>query len=528
MGETLTIQIMVLAALLVYAVFGAGALKRPISDFYAGGHAVPAVSNGMVIAACFVAALAYPALAGALAADGQGALIVLAAGSGGLVILALLIAPYLCRFGGYTIADFLGERFGIAGLRPLAVTAVFLCSFPALAAVLLALALIIVRLFAFDLPSSLAGAVAMLLLCVLFGGMRSASRAGVAQYAVLLGGWVGALAIFTWQRGISIGAPDAGSLHNAFAGLNLDMFAAPDRANRIALVFCLTAGTAALPHLVMRAFTARSAQGARAAFLYAVPLLLLPFVAAPGYAPLFSGEAVTGDVPPDISIGLMAMAATAALLALGGGLLLAMANAVSYDLYFKSWDVTAPADRRLLVARAAILLVAGLAAVAALLLPRTTLVAAGLSFSLAASALLPALLLGLWWKRANGRGALAGTIAGLAVCLYYLIVPRYFPYAFYETSRFLSSASEQQDAAYYALQRLYYLSAPENRPAVTVLWEMNVRAIANWWGIKPMFAGVFGAPVGFVVAIATSLLTPAPSADVKNFVANLRGPEPAT
>lgn len=519
---------MVLVALLVYAWAGAVALARPISDFYAAGHAVPAGYNGMGIAACFVAALGYPALAGVLGLGWQGSLLVLAGGAGGLLVVALLLAPYLCRFGGYTLPDFLGERFDSVGLRPLAVAAVFLCSFPALAAVLLALAVILNRLFAIDLPSSLGAAAAMLFLCTFLGGMRSASRAGVLQYAVLLAGSVAALAILLWQRDGSPDPLDASSLLDALAALNLDMFVAPDRVNRVALVFCLVAGTAALPHLVMRAFTARSIEEARSSFLYAVPLLLVLFLAAPAYAPLFSGEAVAaGDTLSAVSMGLILTAAIAALLALGSGLLLAMANALSYDLYYKSWHLTAPADRRLLAARGAILLVAALAALAALFLPRTMLAFAGASFSLAASAFLPALLLGLWWKRANGQGALGGMIAGLIVCLYYMIVPRYFPYAFYETSRLFSSASEQQASAYDLLQRMYYLADPANRPAVAMLWELNVRAIANWWGVRGIFAGVFGVPVGLVVTVAVSLFTPAPSGDVQSFVEDLRKPQPA-
>ena len=279
---------MVLVALLVYAAASAVALKRPVSDFYAAGHAVPAAYNGMAIAACFVAALAYPALAGALGPGWRGALSILAGGAGGLIVIALLLAPYLRRFGGYTVSDFLGERFEVAGLRPLAVAAVLLCSFPALAAALVALAVIVARLFALDLPSSLGAAVAMLLLCTFLGGMRSASRTGVAQFAVLLAGSAGALAILLWQRGASVVTLDAGSLLDAFAKLKLDMFAAPDRVNGIALAFCLIAGTAALPHLVMRSFTTRSVEEARASFLYAVPLLLVLLVAAPAYLPLFS------------------------------------------------------------------------------------------------------------------------------------------------------------------------------------------------------------------------------------------------
>jgi cation/acetate symporter len=155
------------------------------------------------------------------------------------------------------------------------------------------------------------------------------------------------------------------------------------------------------------------------------------------------------------------------------------------------------------------------------------LASAGASFSLAASAFLPALLLGVWWKRANGEGALAGMIAGLIVCLYYMVAPHYFPYAFYETSRALSNATEAQAFAYDSLQQRYYLADPLTRPAVALLWEFNVRAIANWWGVKGAFAGVFGAPVSAIVTIAVSLFTPAPSEDVRSFVEELRKAQPA-
>jgi cation/acetate symporter len=519
----------VLVALAFYAWAGAVALKRPISEFYAAAHAVRAAYNGMAIAACFAAALTYPALAGASGSGWRGALLVLAGGVGGLLVIAFLIAPYLSKFGGYSLPDFLGERFAAPGLRPLAVAGVFLSSFPALAMVLLCLAVIVTRLFALDLPASLGAAVAMLLLCTFVGGLRSASRAGVVQYAVLLAGSLAALAILLWQRGAFLTGQDASALFDAIAALKLKIFATPDRVNRLALIFCLIAGTATLPHLVMRSFAARTPGEARTSFLYAVPLLLLLFFAAPAYMPLISGGPIAADDTPSIvMLGLVATSSIAACIALGSGLLLAMANAVSYDLYYKSFDLSAPADRRLLVARAAILVVAALAAVAALYLPpRTMLVFTGASFSLAASAFLPALLLGLWWKRATGQGALAGMIAGLVVCLYYMVVPRYFPYAFYETSRFFSNASEQQASAYDALQQLYYLSDPQTRPAISMLWQLNVSAIANWWGVKPIFAAAFAVPVGFIVAIAVSLFTPAPSADVQSFVEDLRKPQPA-
>ena len=177
---TLAIKFLVLGVLAVYARAGAVALRRPISDFYVAGRLVPGLFNGMAIALLLIPVLAFAELAGALSQGWEGALLPLLGGAGGLLIIAFLIAPYLRKFGGYTIADFLGERFGGSGVRPLAVLAVILCSFPALALVLTGLGVIAAQIFAVDTGTGIALGVAMLLLCSFassMGTMRSATSA---------------------------------------------------------------------------------------------------------------------------------------------------------------------------------------------------------------------------------------------------------------------------------------------------------------------------------------------------------------
>ena len=175
------------------------------------------------------------------------------------------------------------------------------------------------------------------------------------------------------------------------------------------------------------------------------------------------------------------------LLAVGSGLVLAIANALSYDLYYRSLHLSASTERRILVARAAIVLVAALAAWAAYAASDAMPVMTGASFSLAASAFLPALLLGIWWKRATGEGALAGMLAGLAVCLCYMLAPRYIPFAFYETSSFLSNATPDDAARYVALRQGYYLADETARGAALAAWEASARGLANWAGVKRGF-----------------------------------------
>jgi cation/acetate symporter len=519
---------LVLVVLASYVRAGAVALRRPISDFYVAGRLVPAMFNGMALAACFIAVLVFAGLAGAPSQGCEGCASLLLGGAGGLVVIALGLAPYLRKFGGFTVPDFLGERFGGTAVRPLAVLAVILCSFPALALTVLSVGLIATRVFAIDEVTGIAVSVAMLLVCSFPGGMRSASLTQVAQFAVLLGASIAALLVLLWQHGGSLPSLDALGLDEAVSKLRLKTFAEQDPSNRFALAFCLAAGTASLPHLLMRGLTTPSVEGARTSFLLALPFTAVLCLAAPVYLPLFSqAPDVSSDADAILSFGLLASGAISACLALGSGLTLAIANGLSYDIYYKSLHLTAPTERRVLAARAAVVLVAGLAASAALVVPQAMLAMTGAAFSFAASAFLPALVLGIWWKRANGEGALAGMIAGIGVCLYYMLAPRYIPFAFYETSSFLSNATEEQAASYTALRQSYYLTDPGAREAALAAWEETARGIANWWGISRAFAGIFAVPIGFLVTIAASLFTAAPSADLQSFVEDLRKPASA-
>jgi cation/acetate symporter len=519
---------LVLVVLAIYARAGAVASTRPISDFYVAGRAVPAMFNGVAIAACFIGVLAFAALAGSSSHGWAGLVAPVLGGTGGLVVIALLLAPYLHQFGGFTVPDFLGERFGGTAVRPLAMLAVILCSFPALALVLLGIGHIAMRVFGVDAGTGVALGVAMLLFCAFAAGMRSASLTQIAQYAVLLAASLVALAILLWQHGASLAGLDASLPGDALSAFRLETFAAEDPINRFALVFCVAAGTASLPHLLMRGFTTPSVETARTSFLWALPLTGVLCLFAAAYLPLL-GEApvAASDAASIAAFGMVAIGAMAACLALGSGLVLAIANALSYDVYYKTWHLTASTERRLLAARGSVVVVAVLAAIAALAAPQTMLTMTGAAFSLAASALLPALLLGIWWKRTTGEGALAGMLAGLGVCLYYMLAPRYIPFAFYETSSFLSNATQEQAAAYDALRHSYYLADEAARQGALAAWEETARAVANWWGVKQDFAALFAVPVGALVTVGASLFTPAPSKDVQSFVEELRKPSVA-
>ncbi|MFZ2986814.1 sodium:solute symporter family transporter, partial [Ideonella sp.] len=182
--------------------------------------------------------------------------------------------------------------------------------------------------------------------------------------------------------------------------------------------------------------------------------------------------------------GLVAAGGLAAALSTADGLLLTISNALSHDLYYQMVDPRASSARRIMLSKMLLLLVALGAASVAAQRPANILFLVSAAFSLAASAFFPALVLGIFWKRANRWGASTGMLAGLGVCFWYMVTTH--PW----------------------LREQFGVTGP----------------VTLWWDILPISAGVFGVPVGFAVIAAVSLLTPAPSAESQALVDRLRYP----
>jgi len=305
------------------------------------------------------------------------------------------------------------------------------------------------------------------------------------------------------------------------------------RRNFMALVLCLMVGTASLPHILMRYYTTPSVREARKSVFWSIFFIFLLYFTAPALAVLAKFEVysnlvgssfaalpawvsnwaavdatlmkiadinadgivqlaeitIGGDLivlaTPEIAglpyviSGLVAAGGLAAALSTADGLLLTIANALSHDVYYKMLDPHATTVRRLTVAKTLLLVVAAIAAYTASLKPGNILFLVGAAFSLAASAFFPALVLGVFWKRANKLGAILGMLAGLAICIYYMVI----------TYDFFGGVAANQ-----------------------------------WWGIAPIAAGVFGIPVGFLGVIIGSLISPAPSQEVQELVDHVRYP----
>ena len=308
------------------------------------------------------------------------------------------------------------------------------------------------------------------------------------------------------------------------------------RNNFLALVFCMMLGTAALPHILMRSYTTPSVHETRVSVFWALFFILLIYLTIPALAvlvkydiysalvgtqytnlptwvsywanvdklsPLISIVDVNRDgivqlaeisIDADVLVlatpeiaglpyvisGLVAAGGLAAALSTADGLLLAISNALSHDIYYKVVDPTASTQKRVTISKLLLLAVAFIAAYAASQKPADILSLVGIAFSLAASTLFPPLVLGVFWKRSNYQGALAGMLTGFGVCLYYML---------HTSTMFGGNAGGQ------------------------------------WLHIAPISAGIFGVPAGLAATVLVSWLTPAPGRRSTGLVEHIRAPE---
>jgi cation/acetate symporter len=326
-----------------------------------------------------------------------------------------------------------------------------------------------------------------------------------------------------------------------FAGKNRDSPEAA-RNNFLAIVLCLMLGTAGLPHILMRSLTTPSVSEARKSVFWSLLFILLLYMTAPALAILIKFEIYSdlvgipfAELPPwvnawsavdrslisivdlnrdgivqlaevqlgaDVIVlaapeigglpyvisGLVAAGALAAALSTADGLLLTLSNALSHDTLFRVVSPRMGAGRQVILSKMLLLVVAFAAAWAATRTPADILFLVGAAFSFAAACFFPVLVMGVFWKRANKYGAAAGMLSGLIVTIYYMVQAQ--PWL-----------------------RELVLGIPTGVP------------VELWWHIQPIAAGVFGAPVAFVVIVLVSWATPAPLAVTQQMVDYLRQPD---
>ncbi|TIL45212.1 sodium:solute symporter family protein [Mesorhizobium sp.] len=553
--------------IVIYAVIGVLSRTMHVGEYYVAGRRVPALYNGMATGADWMSAASFIGMAGSLYLLGYDGLGFVLGWTGGYVLVAILVAPYLRKFGAYTVPDFLSARYGGNLARFIGVIVLFSCSFTYVVAQIFGTGLISARFLGIDFNVAVYVGLAGILVCSMLGGMRAVTWTQVAQYIVLI---IAYLIPAIWMSTVKTGIPipqlmQGQALANITAletaqGITLHHITpfahgGYDAKNYFLLILCLMVGTASLPHVLMRYFTTPSVREARVSVAWSLLFIFILYFTAPAYAAFakwtmldlvasgltpeniaekagwmmrwaaadntlvqICGKAATDTAAivaacaekgvtalsfadinlnadmivlatpemagmPYVISGLVAAGGLAAALSTADGLLLAIANALSHDIYYKMIDQNAPTSRRLIMSRILLVMVAVLAAYVASTKPSDILSMVSWAFSLAAGGLFPALVLGVWWKRANTAGAVAGMIAGFGITLFYLVMTQY---------------GADFDKA-------------------TPNMEL-------WWGVKNISSATFGLPVGFAVMIIVSLLTRAPSRDMQDFIEEIRVP----
>ncbi len=600
----------------VYAVIGVLSRTAEVGEYYVAGRKAPAFYNGMATGADWMSGASFVGMAGTLFLLGYDGLSFVLGWTGGYVLVAILIAPFLRKFGAYTVPDFFAERFGGNFARMLAVIVLICCSFTYVTAQIYATGIIAQRFLGMDFVVAVYVGLIGILLCSMLGGMKAVTWTQVAQYIVLIVAYLMPVVILSTQKyGIPVPQLTYGQALQDIAALEQGMiqkglataqnlkphikpFTTYDPLNFFALILCLMVGTASLPHILMRYFTTPSVREARASVAWSLFFIFLLYFTAPAYAAFaklevystvigrdlesvrpwlftygnlglvkicgvdaidiatikaacgkivghpgvirFADFSINPDVivlstpeiagMPYVVAGLVAAGGLAAALSTADGLLLAIANALSHDVYYKMINPSASTKTRLVVARVLLLFVALAAAYTASTRPADILSMVAWAFSLAAAGIFPALVMGIWWKRATSAGAVIGMILGFGVCLYYLVGTRYFAVSFYETWGWLSGATPAAAAKFTELKNAYLAAGADAAKSATALKALDTHAqsVANWWGVRNISAALFGLPVGFIAIWIVSMVTPAPSKKVQDMVDATRRPRGGT
>jgi cation/acetate symporter len=542
----------------VYAYIGWLSRTMELSEYYVAGRVVPAFYNGMATGADWMSAASFISMAGGLFISGYNAIGYVLGWTGGYVLVAVLLAPYLRKFGQFTVPDFLGVRYEGSTARVCGVIVLFAASFTYIVAQTFGIGIITSRFLGIPFEVAIFAGLVGILVCSMLGGMRAVTWTQVAQYIILI---IAYLTPLVWLSTKAYGNPvpelaygqvldQIGEIEKklgiirAHAAPYVDAsgkFSWNEFHNFWALVLCLMVGTASLPHILMRYFTTPNVRQARQSVGWSIFFIFLLYFTAPAYAAFAKLElyqnvigaqistlpawvqnwtqvgglltiadangngiieltkyAIAGPVLdlgdirihqdiivlsmpevaglPYVVSGLVAAGGLAAALSTADGLLLAIANALSHDIYYKLIDPHASTRRRLIVARTLLVAVALIAAAVAGTRPAGIIQMVAWAFSLAAAGLFAPLVLGIWWKRTTSVGAIVGMMSGFAVCLFYLIATQYF-------------------------------------------------AMPLWFGIRNISCALFGMPVAFIVTWVISLMTAPPSKEMQEFVDSIRIPK---
>lgn len=536
-------------------------------EFYVAGGGVSPLANGLATAADWMSAASFISMAGLISFMGYDGSVYLMGWTGGYVLLALLLAPYMRKFGKFTVPAFIGDRYYSNTARTVAVIAALFVSFTYVAGQMRGVGIVFSRylepllssfeLFGLDNTGKgvVIGMVVVFFYAVL-GGMKGITYTQVAQYCVLIFAYM-VPAIFISMMLVGTPIPQFGMggtvsdgtyLLDKLDGVLVDLgFAAytagkKSMVDMIFITLALMLGTAGLPHVIVRFFTVPKVKDARKSAGYALLFIAILYTTAPAVAAFgmynllesVSGQEIAalpewvanwqrtgligindlnGDgivqyvantqlneltidkdimvlANPEIAqlpnwvVGLIAAGAMAAALSTAAGLLLVISTSVSHDLLKKQIMPNISEKNELRAARLAAFVAVIIAGYFGINPPDYVAAVVALAFGLAAASFFPAILMGIFFKRMNKEGAIAGMIAGLALTIFYILKFKFD----------LFGGGTADD------------------------W---------WFGVSPEGFGTFGMLANFAVAFLVSAFTPAPPQNVQELIEDIRVPRGA-
>ena len=539
------------------------------SDFYVAGTGVHPVANGMATAADWMSAASFISMAGLIAFMGYGGSVFLMGWTGGYVLLAMLLAPYLRKFGKFTVPEFIGDRYYSKAARIVAVLCLIIASVTYVIGQMKGIGVAFSRFLELDYNTGLLVGMGIVFIYAVLGGMKGITYTQIAQYCVLIIAYtIPAIFISISLTGNPIPQLGLGSamedgvflldrLDQVLRDLGFTEYTTAKRLstlNMLAYTFSLMIGTAGLPHVIIRFFTVPKVKDARSSAGWALVFIAILYTTAPSVAAMarlnlietvnlpsgeqlaidevptwmtkweetgllgwedknndgklvYSADAATNELTkvdrdimvlanPEIAglpnwvIALVAAGGLAAALSTAAGLLLAISSAISHDLLKGVFKPEITEQQELLASRIAM---AGAILLAGYLGFNPPDFAAGtvaLAFGLAASSIFPVLMYGIFYKRMNKEGAIAGMLAGIGVTLFYVF--QHKGIMFIPGTSFLGGMSE------------------------------------NWFlGIEPNAFGAIGALVNFAVALMVSKVTAEPPEHIQHLVEDIRVPHGA-
>jgi cation/acetate symporter len=587
-----TIYLVVGLSFALYIGIAIWARAGSTSEFYAAGGQVNPVMNGMATAADWMSAASFISMAGLIANMGYGGALFLMGWTGGYVLLAMLLAPYLRKFGKFTVPQFIGDRFYSQSARTVAVICLLVASLTYIIGQMTGVGVAFSRFLGVSSQTGIYVGMGIVFMYAVFGGMKGITYTQVAQYIVLILAYT-VPAVFISLNLTGIALPQlglGGNFHDGALLAKLDQVVTDlgfnqyttslpgSKLNMFVYTISLMIGTAGLPHVIMRFFTVPSVKDARSSAGWALVFIAILYTTAPavaamaklnlhatvntavkGSGDLFAAEAsikyderpdwmkrweatgllkfqdkngdgriqyyndktksdavkakadaagwkgneltVNADIivlaNPEIAllpnwvIALVAAGGLAAALSTAAGLLMAISSAVSHDLIKGVFNPEISEQGELLAGKVSMAIAIVVAGYLGLNPPGFAAGTVALAFGIAASSLFPAIMMGIFSKKMNKEGAMAGMLAGLFVTLFYV----------------------------FAHKGIFFI---KGTGYLDLIGGAN-----SFYGITPEAFGAVGALVNFIVAFVVDKFTAEPPAHIQQMVEDVRVPRGA-